>query len=801
MSVVEIIMKKIYGLNKYDGEYKFKSETNHNFIYGINAIGKTSISKGLELLATNKPYKKLIDTDSDDYIIDFKFDNLTETINNNSNYIPSNDELSKRLFIFTKRYLNQNISLVNTDNSNIQIGIRIAEREKYINEIDSLINDFQSEIFSKIKMAKLKVTKESFGDTSNIIKLNSTSKDKAKERFLKQQAFEELVKSVSNQTEIDKASLTISDFNGKNLKIMVNLKDILQKIIDKFDTIVKENINDELYKINNIEDKEFYNFIIQYLKNNTKLSNCPICKNENFNALEIVSRIECSMAKLLSEEIISTLDENYGKLEKNINSYLFNNITTIYNNLLKKEIDIDNIKHTISIIDDLNNRYDYYLLKYINYDLTSIPKSSYDEKVSLIKQINEQNNNYSENDLFIEKLNQMLEYIFDDNELKAKKFEYIENDNKYYGIQLIVDGVMKKGISIEDFWLEILSESQKTKISLAFMFSVIIFNNYNGKILCVFDDPIDSYDSINKYKMSRIIYEFIERKGIFENYNYDCYDIIFSHSVEYLRLFKDNINASDDKKVSYWVMSSREINLIKKEHLFLLSGDFNILNKMISDCKQKNCPLDIDKFISLTPIIREISSVSRKTFDIESDKLNIKNNNICDLDKYISKNIIHGYSKNININEFISYIKNFININIDNIPNNVGIFDYIKEYLDIKINNFDQMDFYEQIFFKNIISLYIRAKYDYELCLVIQKYVPNYNNKTLEEIQEKFRMISQKIAIIYKNSNAKNNSNDLLKKVSKAKPMINDFAHSASIFLTPLIDVTIKELKQIYNNL
>ena len=57
------------------------------------------------------------------------------------------------------------------------------------------------------------------------------------------------------------------------------------------------------------------------------------------------------------------------------------------------------------------------------------------------------------------------------------------------------------------------------------------------------------------------------------------------------------------------------------------------------------------------------------------------------------------------------------------------------------------------------------------------------------------------MAIIYKDNNAKNKSIDLLRKVSKAKPMINDFAHSANIFLTPLIDVTLKELKQIYDNL
>ena len=136
--------------------------------------------------------------------------------------------------------------------------------------------------------------------------------------------------------------------------------------------------------------------------------------------------------------------------------------------------------------------------------------------------------------------------------------------------------------------------------------------------------------------------------------------------------------------------------------------------------------------------------LSRKVFDSGNDKLNIKNNNINDLDKYISENVIYGYSKNKKINEIISYIKTFVDINIDNNPNDEGIFDYIKNYLDLNINNLDQMDFYEQIFFKNIMSLYIRAKYDYELCLIIQRYVSNYNNKTLEEIHDKFREISKK---------------------------------------------------------
>lgn len=801
MSTIEIEMKKIYGLNRMDNDFKFNSDAKHNFIYGINAIGKTSVSKGLELLTVNRQYKKLIDTDSDEYLIDFNFDDLSERMSNDIQYNQNNNDLSKRLFIFTKRYLNQHISLVNAENSNIQIGIRVAEREKYINDIDRILENVQKDIFEKIKKADLKSTKDGFSENSNIIKLKTSLKDKSKERNQKQDAFEFIVDNVSNLDEISINNLQSGDFNGSNLKVLNNLKKVLNDIVDKVDEIINSKINNNSYKINNIKDKEFYDFVIGYLKNDSDLDKCPICKNSDFNKEEIIKNITQALAEILEQEVISKFDQFYSELEKVTNSTLIDRIQKVYNKLLEKEIDVEEIKNIILTIDNFNKNYDYYLLKFIDYDFNSLPKNEYFDKKRLIKEINEQNKEYSENDLFIEKLNEMLSYVFDGDELKAEKFEYDYGGNKYYGIQLIVNGVMKKGISIEDFWSEILSESQKTKISLSFMFSVIVFNNYNGKVLCIFDDPIDSYDSINKYKMSRIIYEFITKKGIFEKYNYDCYDIIFSHSVEYLRLFQENLNQVDDDNVLYWVMSSKEVSKIKKEHLFMLRGDFNILNTMISNTKSKNISFKVDRFISLVPIIRELSSISRKTFDTDVKKLNIDNNDIVNLDKFISENIIHGFKKNIKIKYLTSFITKYIDINVDSTFDNKQVFDYIKDFLDENILNLENMDFYDQIFFKNIMSIYIRAKYDFELATAIKNCISNYNNKSLDEIHDKFREISKKIGVLYNDVSARNQNIDLLKKVSKSKPMLNDFSHSANIFLTPLIDVTLKELKEIYDNL
>lgn len=801
MSIIDIKMKKIYGLNKYDDDLIFKSDVKHNFIYGINAIGKTSFSKGIELLIENKQYKKLMDADSNEYSINFKFDNINESMDNISVFNHNNEDLNKSLFVFTKRYLNQHISLVNSDNSNIQIGIRIAEREKYIYEVDQIIDNFQKNIFESIKSANLKTTKDGFTSDSNIIKLKSTLKDKAKERYQKQLAYESLINSFDKLGEINDYTLNTGDFNGNNLEKFRDIKDVLEKLIEKVDEIIEKNFDTDLYKIENISDKDFYHYAVEYLKSKQNLTLCPICKKNEFDLDSVVEQIDAALTNLLKDEIILEFDKSYSELEKDNNSNIYININKIYDNLLKNEVDINLINDTISMINDLIDNYDLYLIKFINCDTTHLVNNDYESKIALIKEINEQNSEYSENDLFIDDLNKMLNYIFENDELQAQKYKYNESGNEYYGIQLIVNGIMKKGISIEDFWSEILSESQKTKISLAFLFSVVIFNNYNGKILCIFDDPVDSYDSYNKYKMSRFIYEFITKKGLFKNYNYDCYDLIFSHSVEYLRLFNENINKSDENDVLYWIMSSNNICEIKKQNLFLLRGDFNILNHMIYESQHNQLQIKINEFISVTPIIRELSSISKKAFDNNTRKLKIGNNEIYKLDEFISENVIHGYSKEFLVKDLINEITDYINITIDRQYDNIKLFDYIKNFIDENIENYIDMDFYEQIFFKNLLAIYVRSKYDHELCLAIKQHVPKYRNKNLNEIHSENREISKKVSILYKDENVRNQNMSLLVKVSKAKPMLNDFAHSANIFLTPLIDVTLNELKNIYNEI
>ena len=801
METIEIRMRNIYGLNKRNNELLIKSSKKHNFIYGVNAIGKTSFAKGLEHISKSTSYYKLIDTDHDDFSIDFNFDNLTEKLIKENNFSAISKEVNKRLFIFTKRYLEQNIALINGDDSNIQIGISIADRELYINQVDNIIENLQKDIFESIKEKGLKTTKEGFGETSNIIKLKATSKDKEKEKKDKKNAFNNLYQKNTDDFKIKISKLLINDFNGENLKLYIKISEILSDLILTAKFSLENKIKDELYKINNVGDKEFYEYVLNYLTMNINLDECPICKNNDFSNEKIIETITNSLRELLSEKIVEEINKHFIKININKNSYFYDLFSQIFNSILVRNIDVSMVRKFIEEIIDFNEKYDSYIIAFTEIKLDENIKIEYDRKNNLIDDINKRNSELIEEDKFIIQLDKMLEYIFGDNIFNAKRFEYNENGNKYYGVQLILNGVMKEGISITNFWKEILSESQKTKISLAFMFAVITYNNYNGKILCIFDDPIDSYDSINKYKMSRIIYNFIEKEDIFSNYNYDCYDIIFSHSIEYMRLFKNNFNyKKTDELLNYFVLTKNEISFIPFNKLYILDGDFSILNKIINESK-KGVKFSMDKYIALLPIIRELASISRKVFD-KGDEIKIKvaDYNIKELDNYISKNVIHGFNENLKLNDLYSYIEKYIKIEVNDI-NDDKIFDYLKKHIDNNISNYEGMNLYEQIFFKNNISVYIRAILDNELSSAIKEDIVDFQNKSLEEINNEFRTMQDKISKLSEDDEISDKYSQLIFMCAQIKPMLNDFAHSANIFLTPLIDVEIKELNDLYDSL
>lgn len=60
-----------------------------------------------------------------------------------------------------------------------------------------------------------------------------------------------------------------------------DIKDVLEKLIEKVDEIIEKNFDTDLYKIENISDKDFYHYAVEYLKSKQNLTLCPICKKMN----------------------------------------------------------------------------------------------------------------------------------------------------------------------------------------------------------------------------------------------------------------------------------------------------------------------------------------------------------------------------------------------------------------------------------------------------------------------------------------------------------------------------------------
>lgn len=794
--MIDIKISKMYGFNKTNNIIEFNSEKRTNFVYGINAIGKSSFSKAINLFITNDEYKPILKNDSEDFLLNFKFDDLNgnikpkELIN-----INKPDEFVKRVFVFSKDYLNKNVSNINLENG-VTIGFDIVSRDKKILDTNEFMETQKDIIVEKAKTKKVSLNSTDLLSTCNIKKLKSTSKDKGKER-------NERIEAVNSLYDINCDDISIvdklkrDDFLEKNInslkeikKINIGLKDKIEKII----TLFKGN---KKYNITTIEDKEFYEMVVKYLKTKS-VEECPICQKGDFNTKEIIENIEKDIMEIVKNEIIENYSINISKIiEKD--SYFYESYSNLYMQMISGNIDISNVNNLDQELDKFIENYDYILLKYIGYEFQSTEYTQFQQDLLSIDEINRKNSELGESDKFIEIFDKLLKHVFDDISFEAKKYEYQNIGYKYYGIQLVINGEMKEGISVEDFFERVLSESQKTRISMAYMLASVLFYDYNGKILCIFDDPIDSYDSVNKYKMVRLIYEFINKKSIFSNYQYECNSIILSHSSDYFRLFNEYFSDVIDE-VQYFVMNKDAIDRIDSDKLYILRGDYNILESI---SKEEN--LSIIKFISVLPIARELSDIVSKILDNNNaNKFVVYNNNhnnkVRELDNYISKNLIHGFNENVQIMELYNNVSNYIDFNIETVNNNIGVYDFIENYIDNERNKFSSMNFYELTFVKNIVSMYIRGKMDFKFVNIIKNefYITD-NNWNFDKINKKFPTLKNKISKVYKNEVIRENYKELLYIGNWLNPLFNDFAHSANIFLSPLIDVQIDDLLDYYD--
>ena len=97
----------------------------------------------------------------------------------------------------------------------------------------------------------------------------------------------------------------------------------------------------------------------------------------------------------------------------------------------------------------------------------------------------------------------------------------------------------------------------------------------------------------------------------------------------------------------------------------------------------------------------------------------------------------------------------------------------------------------------------LTAFYDSVLLKIIKNYVTKYRGKTIEEIKNDNQLwtINNKISAIYADKSIQQDYKDICVKISVDLTMLNDFGHSAGIYMTPLIDVEINDLYKIYKDI
>ncbi|MCR5349689.1 MAG: hypothetical protein K6E20_01715 [Acholeplasmatales bacterium] len=793
---MEVRIKNLYGFNyvrEEEKEFIFSESKRTHFIYGTNASGKSSFSKSIDLIAKGTKFEKILQEDADSYELKLKYDDIDICIDEKSNC--DLNQYKERIFVYNKNYIGENLS-PNLENQVIEIGSRISELRKLSKDNskyqDSVLADIQARLKNKLNLSALNA--KTLTGKKNITKY-VTGREKGKIVLIK-----EISKTVDDNLFL---KIKAHDIANDNISTFKEIDTTLKKITN--DAIEKIRLSYGNYNIDSSDDISFYHLVLSEL-NRKHFDKCPVCLNEPFNQEDIKKKISDLLDEIKKQNEFKLILEKLNS-DSMKDSYFGGKYKSIFDEVLKGSIDVDLIAETSDELKKFDGQYDSIILKYIDYDFDEVKYNTFISNNITIKQIVDENS-VKHDDKFIDNFNSLLEKLFgNNNKLKAQKMYEEVNGEKFYSIQLIVDGVLKKGVSIIDFFNKVLSESQKARISLAYYFTSILSKNRNEKIICIFDDPLDSYDSNGKYIICRELKDFCEKTNFYEQFNYESLNIILTHSVDFLRTIQ-----LFNVEWKFYVLNSFSLIEICNDDLFVFDGDPNILIKKIGDYKK----IDINEMIPLTAILRSICADITKVLCIDNNnKNNIKvgsnNESTQKIQKDLSNKFIHGWFKSdrFTIADYRDYLKLKCNIELEHInPTDLtkDIFTYMKEY--IELNKGLSLTFIKKIFFKNYLSLYIRSFADGRLAQEIARYClkrdgSHYSNA--EEVSNEILQIAQKMRTLERNilnvpaGADRDRVIKLIDFVCSNRVLLNDFAHSENAFISPVIDVKEEDLLDLYN--
>lgn len=706
--MAKIIFEKIENEDIFVSDYKKFIRNNEidfskegiSVIYGPNGTGKTSLVK---VLSSEKGTKVKYTYDGKEYM-------------DGSQFFVINDQ--------------NNRNIIQGETKDFLLGDDIKkefELQEYIaNEYNRLCTESISSLKSNYSV--------------------SSSSSKSIDCFSEWTSIQNIIKDLMNNrskgsktgvdtyiSELEKhTQITIPDYEQAKLDYIISDLSEKNPLIIEIETIDTSKLANNSH----IKEIEENTEAIKILSRFSYKDQCIVCDSNGIDSENLLNKKSKN-----KEEIIKTLDAKTKKIVEKIIANISEKDPFRIKDIMLDAIETGNLSDVLLLKESIKEYKNIFANKVIK-ELVQLYKSS-DIKIKneeYQKLINQKPEITEEDFLYIEQ-------IISNN--MSKKLQIIRDDKK--NIKIVLENKDFLGINREELPL---SSGEQNFLSLTFEF---LKAKNSDKPIIILDDPISSFDSIYKNKISYAIVKILQyKKRVILTHNVDLLRLLDGQFKKCFRLFL--FNNTENEENGFIALNSDERDMLIN------------LDELLKTFREKIYEhiKDVELFlISLIPFMRGYSTI-------------INDNNI----KENLTQLMHGYKTNtVDIAE--CYIKLFGNKN-NIIPNNyeVNVDDILNKTVDGKeIVDKEKYPLLNRTLVHSFTYLFLRL-------LIEKKLVSKYNIDT--ESKSGARQLGQIISKAFP-ENSKN-SEDIKNRVflTTKKTLLNEFNHfegNMSIF-QPAIDIT-----------
>lgn len=586
-------------------------------------------------------------------------------------------------------------------------------------------------------------------ESISILKSNysvSSSSSKSIDCFSEWTSIQNIIKDLMNNrtkgsktgvdtyiSELEKhTQITIPDYEQAKLDYIISDLSEKNPLVIEIETIDTS----KLAHNSHIKEIEENTEAIKILSRFGYKDQCIVCDSNGIDSENLLNKKSKN-----KEEIIKTLDAKTKKIVEKIIANISEKDPFRIKDIMLGAIETGNLSDVLLLKESIKEYKNIFANKVIK-ELVQLYKSS-DIKIKneeYQKLINQKPDITEEDFLYIEQ-------IISNN--MSKKLQIIRDDKK--NIKIVLENKDFLGIKREELPL---SSGEQNFLSLTFEF---LKAKNSDKPIIILDDPISSFDSIYKNKISYAIVKILQnKKRVILTHNVDLLRLLDGQFKKCFRLFL--FNNTENEENGFIALNSDERDMLIN------------LDELLKTFREKIYEhiKDVELFlISLIPFMRGYSTI-------------INDNNI----KENLTQLMHGYKTNtVDIAE--CYIKLFGNKN-NIIPNNyeVNVDDILNKTVDGKeIVDKEKYPLLNRTLIHSFTYLFLRL-------LIEKKLVLKYNIDT--ESKSGARQLGQIISKAFP-ENSKN-SDDIKNRVflTTKKTLLNEFNHfegNMSIF-QPAIDIT-----------